>query len=394
MRGFKYVVGASLFIGGAGFAQPLQFEVLRGVPGVDGAPFMFAMSNDGSTIVGEVGLPPRALVWRNGVASSPLLWPLRSVSDDGSILMGYTTSGIFRFGPAVGLSWLTYTSEFQGRPYDMSSSGNVIVGYGGAGTSTPRPFRWTPFGGLQYPQTPVGSLDSAVAVSADGLTLVGQGNNGSGPRGYRWTEAMGPIFTSASAECTDVSGDGSVVTGYGSPRGYAEAFIWPRNQPLQFLGRPPCAEDSRAWRISSDGGTIGGEGWVWSARSGWRSISGLAVAGGVDLGLDVPGDVSGISSDGRVIAGTGQPTGSPGNVFVWRMELTDSLPCAADLDNGTGLGIADFGVDINDLLYFLVRFEAGNCRADLDDGSGKATPDGGVDINDLLFFLVRFEAGC
>ena len=30
----------------------------------------------------------------------------------------------------------------------------------------------------------------------------------------------------------------------------------------------------------------------------------------------------------------------------------------------------------------------------LDDGSGTGTPDGGVDINDLLFFLAHYESGC
>ena len=33
-------------------------------------------------------------------------------------------------------------------------------------------------------------------------------------------------------------------------------------------------------------------------------------------------------------------------------------------------------------------------RTRIDDGSGRGLPDGGVDINDLLFFLVHFEAGC
>jgi hypothetical protein len=68
--------------------------------------------------------------------------------------------------------------------------------------------------------------------------------------------------------------------------------------------------------------------------------------------------------------------------------------CPADLDNGSGTGTPDGGVDINDLLYFLLVFEAGTTAADLDNGSGTGTPDGGVDINDLLYFLVRFEAGC
>ena len=69
-------------------------------------------------------------------------------------------------------------------------------------------------------------------------------------------------------------------------------------------------------------------------------------------------------------------------------------PCPADLDDGTGSGACDGGVDINDLLYFLAAYEAGSIAADLDDGTGTGTPDSGVDINDLLFFLARYEAGC
>lgn len=70
--------------------------------------------------------------------------------------------------------------------------------------------------------------------------------------------------------------------------------------------------------------------------------------------------------------------------------------CPADLDDGSGTGTKDGGIDINDLLFFLGAFEQGAIAADLDnDGDPSAgVPDGGVDINDLLFFLQRFEAGC
>lgn len=34
------------------------------------------------------------------------------------------------------------------------------------------------------------------------------------------------------------------------------------------------------------------------------------------------------------------------------------------------------------------------CIADVDDGSGTGNPDGGVTIDDLLYFLFRFERGC
>lgn len=67
--------------------------------------------------------------------------------------------------------------------------------------------------------------------------------------------------------------------------------------------------------------------------------------------------------------------------------------CPADLSNGSGAA-PDGAVDINDLLFFLVQFEAGSAAADLDNGNGSGTADGAVDINDLLFFLTRFENGC
>lgn len=68
--------------------------------------------------------------------------------------------------------------------------------------------------------------------------------------------------------------------------------------------------------------------------------------------------------------------------------------CPADLDDGSGTGTSDGAVTIDDLLYFLVVFEAGDVGADLDNGSGVGIPDGAVTIDDLLFFLLRFEAGC
>jgi hypothetical protein len=82
-------------------------------------------------------------------------------------------------------------------------------------------------------------------------------------------------------------------------------------------------------------------------------------------------------------------------------ELRDPTPplCPADLDNdgdfANGL-TRDGAVTIDDLLSFLVGFEAGNVLVDLDNDGDPATgtPDNAVDINDLLFFLARFEAGC
>lgn len=59
----------------------------------------------------------------------------------------------------------------------------------------------------------------------------------------------------------------------------------------------------------------------------------------------------------------------------------------ADVDDGSGNGVPDGGVTIDDFLLYDAWFEAGDPRADLDDGSGKGIPDGGVTIDDFLFYL-------
>ena len=50
-------------------------------------------------------------------------------------------------------------------------------------------------------------------------------------------------------------------------------------------------------------------------------------------------------------------------------------------------------MDVNDFLFFFTVWEAGNLAADLDDGSGLGIPDDGVDANVLLYFLTAFEEG-
>lgn len=74
--------------------------------------------------------------------------------------------------------------------------------------------------------------------------------------------------------------------------------------------------------------------------------------------------------------------------------LTVNAGCVADYDDGSGTGIRDGGVTLDDLLYYLGLFGDGNVAADVDDGSGNNVHDGGVTIEDLLYYLIRFDAGC
>jgi hypothetical protein len=79
---------------------------------------------------------------------------------------------------------------------------------------------------------------------------------------------------------------------------------------------------------------------------------------------------------------------------VFFNSLRVSAGCVADVDDGSGTGIPDGGVGVEDLLYYLSLFDGGLLGADVDDGSGTGVPDGGVGIEDLLYYLQRYDAGC
>jgi hypothetical protein len=96
----------------------------------------------------------------------------------------------------------------------------------------------------------------------------------------------------------------------------------------------------------------------------------------------------------------------PSDAGIYACEASDSarvarsgdiqvrVRCPADIGNGIAIGHLDFAVTLDDLLYFLDSYQAGNFHADVDDGSGTGTRDSAVTLDDLLYFLVRYELGC
>lgn len=94
-----------------------------------------------------------------------------------------------------------------------------------------------------------------------------------------------------------------------------------------------------------------------------------------------------------------EPTLSVTWPLTWALDVPAAVlvctpRCVADVDDGSGSGIPDGGVGIEDLVYYLALYDAGDPGADVDDGSGTGTPDGGVGIEDLLYYLARYDAGC
>lgn len=113
--------------------------------------------------------------------------------------------------------------------------------------------------------------------------------------------------------------------------------------------------------------------------------------GAIPAGItaDLAGRARRLDDPATADTGTG---GSP-IVDLGALEFVPSR-CVADLDDGTGSGVPDGAVTIEDLLFYLWAYEGGTQAADLDDGSGLGTPDGGVTIEDLVYLLARFEQGC
>jgi len=150
---------------------------------------------------------------------------------------------------------------------------------------------------------------------------------------------------------------------------------------------PGSTFDSRAVGVSRDGlvivgnsrgvvdGVNGYHAFIWRYDRDFH-IEALETVLFDDYGLTVGPltNATAISDDGRTIVGDG-----------WLVYLGPK--CAADINN-------DGNIDIKDLSAFQEAMQEGHLRADIDNGWGQGEWDGYVDINDLIYFLQRFEIGC
>lgn len=136
---------------------------------------------------------------------------------------------------------------------------------------------------------------------------------------------------------------------------------------------------------------------IWLAGRGAQNELSFAIAAGArgfSGWLDLEDNIVGVFATDLSDSSNVQPL-----LYDLIAAARTALRCPADLDNDGDFAngfTRDNAVDINDLLAFLVGFEAGDVLIDLDNDGDPAsgTPDNAVDINDLLFFLARFEGGC
>jgi len=186
-------------------------------------------------------------------------------------------------------------------------------------------FVWTKMAGMRG----LGDLDGgeflsvAQGISADGRVIVGESQSGRGYEAVRWVDGKGPMSIgdfpggSFNSRAYATSADGGVIVGFGETEKGYEAFRW-EDGKMNSLGELPGGRHHSAARgASADGSVIvgnsesdrGGEAFVWDMKHGLRSLRDMVANSSTSNAEQLQGwkltEATGISADGRKIAGVG-----------------------------------------------------------------------------------------
>ena len=216
---------------------------------------------------------------------------------------------------------------------DVSNDGSVVVGTSALQNlgSLNSAFRWTAAGGMvDIGDLPGGATTTdAQAVSADGQFIVGSSASSNGTEAFLWSEAAGMIglgdlvSSDYMSFARDISDDGTTVvgtrgTGQQGQQQNVQAWRWTASEGMTELNDPTGIFTGRliATAVSGDGSVIVGYGtstfgfedaFIWTATDGMRRLKEVLVS---DYGLTEAaawslGQPTGISADGRTIVGSG-----------------------------------------------------------------------------------------
>jgi len=394
---FQRMIGigvlALLCAGGPVSAQ-VTFRGL-GIPsGFEGS-FALDVSDDGSVVVGHagvylIGAGTRAFRWTESTGTvilpdlpgqAPSI--ARAVTSDGIVVVGESGSRPVRW-QGSGANALASPGTGGGSARGISGDGTQIVGsawtsLGGPGFAARlgEPVAlplllssWIPgyvgqCGAIAYST----ATDRRICVGSSCLVSAA---NTQLQFPVKWDEAdaVSPLATFGSGGvATSISPDGGTIVGYlwliNNPINVA-AVKWASDGVPVALERVGADVGSYALAVARNGTVT--VGWSWGGVAPTRAVRWTANGRAqvvksillVNNTAEVEGweltQANGVSSDGRFIVGEGI------NPFGQREAWIASIPV--------------------------------QCVADVDDGSGTNTPDGGVTIDDLLYFLARFEAGC
>ena len=173
---------------------------------------------------------------------------------------------------------------------------------------------------------------SATAISADGSTVVGQGNSASGYEAFVWRNGImlglgdlpGSTFTSTPY---NLSADGNTIVGYGfSAANGLEAWRWTPWTGMVGLGDLPGGSFiSYAYGVSADGSIVVGTGHDGDTKAfRWTQATGIVPLGDIAGGIERSGAAE-VSADGSVVVGQGN--GALGiEAFRWDPGDGDARP--------------------------------------------------------------------
>jgi len=284
----------------------------------------------GDVQIGWTGDQPQVAFSGVGVLAGDSASEALAVSGDGRVVVGAsggadTRRQAFRWTHTEGLKALGVlaggaTSIARGASYD----GAVIVGQADAPGSSSVAFRWTPFTGLeQLPALTGASLCVAGGVSGDGEVVVGTCLL-AGNAAFRWSRASGITSlgqfgggTSRSSNAMAISADGSTVVGSGHPV-LTGAVAWKAGAQSTVLGHLGQDVATVATAVSRDGSVIVGyssDGQGRGRAFRWTQATGMTALGSGQEGW--AGVVAaGVSGDGRVVVGWGTAAAGEAAV-VW-----------------------------------------------------------------------------
>lgn len=342
---------------------------LGDLPGGENVSRAFAISADGTTIVGESGSTASAatneyeafrwtestgIVGLGDLAGGNFASAAHAVSADGMVITGHgTVSGslfkAFRWTPALGLTALpdpvgSPNSYSEGN--GVSADGSIIAGYAPPSTLY-QAATWTGTNNaVLLGDLPGGSTASVGnAVTPNGKAVVGYGYGAAGKEAMFYSPATGMVglgyLEPGGTESTAlaVSADGSVIVGESkSGAGLTKGFRWTLAEGMTGLGTLPGGTgETHPLAISQDGKIILGtayfsdtiKAFIWDEAHGMRELKAVLEAQGADFaGRPVP-FASGISADGRRIIGYGR--NAEGNTEGWLAVILPDPPKVAVL---------------------------------------------------------------
>ncbi len=205
----------------------------------------YGLSAGGGVVIGSCnsGQDQRAFRWTASTGMQPLASvdsSANAISADGTIVGGFRSGRAVIWTPAgvvdLGGSYSSFANAITPDGQVVAGGSNGIVN----GSSRRQAFTWTVAGGMKLlGLLPGGHESYANGISDTGNAVVGQcAGNGFGWDAFLWTPELGMVNLNSYLPslgvdltgwtldyCTGVSGDGSVLVGYGTFNGQDRGWV-------------------------------------------------------------------------------------------------------------------------------------------------------------------------